>query len=400
MRNYLIAFLVLAMSIQAPAQEKKAPAIARPVCGPYLQNVTDSSFTVIWTTDIDAVSWVEIAPADDTNWNNTERPRYYDLRGFGRRPITKVHHVTVDGLHPGTRYRYRILMQGVTDQYNRNGVLFTPAYGLDVNSHPTAVSTKKKEYSKLHIATVNDMHESDSLFRVLFADAKAEKYDFVVFNGDMTSEIADGQDIVKNYMKSASELFASDVPVYVTRGNHEYRGNAALKWMDYWDTPTGKTYQAVSYGKFFFIFLDSGEDKNDQDIRNFGLMVTDRYTTEEAKWLQTVVDSKAFKDAEVRIVYCHMQPDPKGWYGNATVAGKFVPVLNKAGIDVMLCGHIHNYKYYKVGETTAEFPVVCNRNRELMTVDVDRDNIHLRFYDSTRKQVNSLDFKTKQYSKK
>ena len=52
-------------------------------CGPYLQNVTTNSFTVIWTTDMDAVSWVEVAPDDGTNWNNCERKKYYDERGLG-----------------------------------------------------------------------------------------------------------------------------------------------------------------------------------------------------------------------------------------------------------------------------------------------------------------------------
>jgi UDP-2,3-diacylglucosamine pyrophosphatase LpxH len=56
--------------------------------------------------------------------------------------------------------------------------------------------------------------------------------------------------------------------------------------------------------------------------------------------------------------------------GNAVVANKFVPILNQAGIDLMLCGHIHNYKVYEAGTTNARFPVVCNKNRELMTLDV------------------------------
>ena len=58
--------------------------------GPYLQNVTRNSFTVVWTSNMDAVSWVEIAPDDDTHFYNTERPKFYDTRGLGRRPITKL----------------------------------------------------------------------------------------------------------------------------------------------------------------------------------------------------------------------------------------------------------------------------------------------------------------------
>ena len=34
------------------------------VCGPILQNVTENSATIVWATDADAMSWVEVAPAD------------------------------------------------------------------------------------------------------------------------------------------------------------------------------------------------------------------------------------------------------------------------------------------------------------------------------------------------
>ena len=130
-------------------------------------------------------------------------------------------------------------------------------------------------------------------------------------------------------------------------------------------------YYTHKYGKFFFIFLDSGEDKYDGDIRNLGVIMTDRYTDKEAEWLKGVLESKDFKESEVRIVFSHIQPDANSWFGNKVVAEKFVPMLNEAGIDLMLCGHIHQYKYYEPGTTNAKFPVVCNKNRELMITDLD-----------------------------
>ena len=36
--------------------------------GPYLQAVGEHEFTVVWTTDADAVAWVEVAPDDGSDF--------------------------------------------------------------------------------------------------------------------------------------------------------------------------------------------------------------------------------------------------------------------------------------------------------------------------------------------
>jgi Icc-related predicted phosphoesterase len=384
-RIFSLLMLLFSLStVSVYAQTESAVTInpaqnVREVCGPCLQNVTKTSFTVVWTTNMDAVGWVEIAPDDGTDWENVDRPKYYDDRGLGRKPIEKVHKVTVTGLQPGTRYRYRIMMKGVLYQNNRSGIIYTSGYGLSVDAHPTYVTTLSDSYDKLKIGVVNDMHEHDSVLRADFRKAKG-RYDFVVFNGDMTSTIDNENDIVTNYLKSASQLFAAWTPLYIVRGNHEYRGNDALKWYNYLATPTGKTYYTFHYGKFFFIVLDGGEDKNDNDIRNLDIMCTENYVKEEAQWLKEVVKSDDFKNAETRVVFCHMPPDQKGWHGSRMIADYLVPTLNEAGVDIMLCAHIHEFHYYKVGDTNADFPIVCNTKETLMEVDMDRSDMTLTFY--------------------
>ena len=96
------------------AEAQNGPAIARIVCGPYLQSVTTDSFTVMWMTDVDAVGWVEIAPDNEENFYYKDRPKYYDMRGHGLKPIGKIHKVTIGELKPGTSYRYRMMMTADT----------------------------------------------------------------------------------------------------------------------------------------------------------------------------------------------------------------------------------------------------------------------------------------------
>lgn len=76
--------------------------------GPYLQQVGEEGFTVVWTTTTDAAVWVEVAPDDGSHFYAAERPKYYDTY-LGKRRIGQLHRVRIEGLRPGTTYRYRIM---------------------------------------------------------------------------------------------------------------------------------------------------------------------------------------------------------------------------------------------------------------------------------------------------
>ena len=123
MKKYLLIAVLALLPIWAVAQN--GPVSAKIVCGPYLQNVTTDGFTVMWITDVDAVGWVEIAPDNSENFYYNDRPKYYDARGYGLKPIGKIHKVRIDGLKPGTSYRYRVMMTAVQDYYHN----MSPVYG-------------------------------------------------------------------------------------------------------------------------------------------------------------------------------------------------------------------------------------------------------------------------------
>ena len=66
----LVIGLALNLSIEASAQSAKRAAIT---CEPYVQCVSETGFTVIWSTDVESIAWVEVAPDDGTHWYNKER---------------------------------------------------------------------------------------------------------------------------------------------------------------------------------------------------------------------------------------------------------------------------------------------------------------------------------------
>ena len=383
MKKILISiFVLLGFVAGASAQRAKA------VCGPYVQCVSETGFTVIWTTNQDAVDWVEVAPDDGTHFYNKERDKYYDMRGNGVHPIGKIHKVEVDGLEPGTTYRYRIMYKGVIAYNGQGDVQYTHPSGTDVyRGQPHKITTFKKDYKELKFDVFNDIHGKDSLFNIILSGARQDR-DFVFLNGDMTSNIAKEDMIPTMYLKSAAKSFKGSIPMFVSRGNHELRGREAIKWFDWFSTPTGKPYYSFSIGKFFFIVLDACEDKPDSDIEYSGIVASRPYVLRQEKWLKEVLASQECKDAEVRIVFCHVPPELKGWYGPAQMCELLVPHLNEADIDVMFCGHIHKWRIDKPGTVSnANFPVISNPNMQRMEVTASAKTIKVSTFDTNGKNT-------------
>jgi hypothetical protein len=272
--------------------------------GPYLQKVGEEGVTVIWTTDKDAVSWVELAPAGNDSFYSQERPRYYDTV-YGNKVVGKLHRVTIAGLTPGTEYRYRIFSKEVLG-YEGHRILYGNIAASDVYSRrPYAFRTLDSRKEKVSFRVVNDIHGNNDHLRALLSDVERENTDLVIFNGDMVSTVNEEEGIFRGFMDTAVALFASEVPMYYVRGNHETRGRASSSVYAYFPTPTGEFYYAFREGPVFFLVLDSGEDKPDSDIEYSELACFDDYRSEESKWLEAMAMTPEFRSAKYRLCKHH-----------------------------------------------------------------------------------------------
>ena len=142
MKNTL--FLLICFLASLPASPAFSQPSARIAGGPYLQNVTEDGFTVIWTTTTDAAAWVETAPDDGTHFYAVERPKYYDSH-LGRRRLGKLHRVRVGGLEPGKTYRYRIMQQAVLSDEGNKRVVLGEGYGSDILKHAPERRSRSSE---------------------------------------------------------------------------------------------------------------------------------------------------------------------------------------------------------------------------------------------------------------
>lgn len=374
------AFLLTAASFAQPAM----PPTARIANGPYVLNVTEDGFTVVWNSKADAMGWVEVAPMDGSHFYSTDRPKYYNSH-LGRHVVGRMHQVRVSGLQPGTTYRYRIMQRGIfVDEGNKRTILDDGDGSEVYRQKPYTIKTLDPAQQRVDFWVVNDIHSRDSVFQLLIKDAPKAQPDFVCLNGDLSSQTENEQMLWDACLSSASKILTpAGIPLVVTHGNHEHRGSYAGHWLDYFPTPTGETYYTFRRGPAFFIVLDGCEDKPDNDLRYYGLGDWDAYRQQQAEWLKGVVASDEFRAAPVRIVLIHMIPGKEdSWYGEQQIRKLFVPELVGKGIDLMLCGHYHRYFWIDDDSRGVDFPILVNSNNDCLRVSAGPKGIDLKVVDT------------------
>ena len=370
----LILLISLITCLGLNAEEKFALT-----CQPYLQNLTDSTVTVVLATNRPSVAWVEIAPDDQTHFYERERQKFFDSQ-FGHKSTGTIHRITVNGLKPDTKYRYRIYAREVFDNGERK-VRYGDVIANDVfrNEPYEFKTTGPSGKDKIHFAVFNDIHEDTERYADLFNQIDSKDIDFIVLNGDMTNNMDRMSQLYDGYLNKTSELFARTIPFYMVRGNHETRGRLQNNFIEQFPNSTGQPYYTFSRGPVFFVVLDGGEDKPDNDIEYCELADFDNYRTAEANWLRDVVSSPEYKNAQYRVVLLHIPPvGHREWHGLGEIRRKFLPILNDANVDVMLSGHMHQALYYAPGEEGLKFPVIVNSNVEVMDINVDDKEIDIK----------------------
>ncbi|MDR1581813.1 MAG: metallophosphoesterase [Prevotellaceae bacterium] len=371
-------FLFCLLSFYGIAQDVKITH------GPYLQNVGEHEATIVWITDNDAISWVELVPANE-NFDAKERPQYYQTKD-GNRVIGKLHKITIPGLEQGTKYRYRI--------FSRAAIITMLTYGKVTSSDKQSqrFTTFDNQKTEISFMVLNDIHGRLDDLTALSKNVKYGTTDLMIFNGDMVDFMLTEQQFFSNCMDKSVELFASEIPVIYARGNHETRGFYNWYFSDYFPTNNGKPYHAFRHGSVYFIVLDSGEDKEDSHAEYFGLAQFDAYRTEQQEWLKKELQSESFRSAPYKVVIMHIPPGRWGWHGNIEVQKKFLPLLNKAGITIMFCGHTHSYEYIEPKDGLHDFPILINAANTSLEVKATKNKMSIIRKDTEGKELNKFAF--------
>jgi UDP-2,3-diacylglucosamine pyrophosphatase LpxH len=352
--------------------------------GPWLQNLTSSGITIIWTTNKPAIPGIYITDPDGkARFVRNSHDGFVDGGGT-------LHKVRIEGLKPGTTYKYRLNSVQIL-KYQAYKIY----YGDTLSGKPLSFLTPALKSDKVAFTVFNDVHELSGKLASYLKNNKISEQDFYFFNGDMVDFLQETDQLFPGFIDTASFYFAASKPFYYVRGNHETRGYVARdlkKWFDYKDD---SFYYSFDRGPVHFIILDCGEDKPDNNRYYFGLADYDTYRLKETEWLKEEVKSEAFRNAKYRIVMVHMPiiREVKQNWGMKFMADNYGSVLQNSGIALMLSAHIHRNAFYEKGDSGFGYPVLINSNNSFVEVVADNLGIKVLVKDVTGKLISEYNFK-------
>lgn len=362
--------------------------------GPWICDMDSTGVTIVWVTDVPGISYVEMATDSTDHFYSKTRKRYYAAEA-GRRILTdSVHCVRIRGLKPDSKYRYRVVTQALKDWCNDDWVTLGGLAWSDVwKKKPYEFKTYPVKPREITFLVLNDIHERPQFMKELCKNVDLKKLDFVLLNGDMSNRIRSQKHIMDAYLDTCVSMFATDVPLFFNRGNHELRGEFADYLNRYFPTNNGKYYRLQHVAGVDFLFIDSGEDKPDADLEYCGIVECDQYREEQERWLRSLQEEKKIGKYPV-VVFSHMPPTLKNWHGPLHMQETLTPELNKMNVSVMLSGHLHRFDYQEPNEII-NFPNLVNSNNTYLLCHIANGKMEVDYVGLTNKEKKHFTFPLK-----
>jgi hypothetical protein len=314
-----------------------AATIPTIVKGPYLQIVTSNSTTVRWetssATDSQVMYGTNASSLSSVMSNSTS--------------LTS-HIIQLTGLNPYTKYYYSIgsstvVLQGDTNNYFMTAPIPGTAgnYRFWVTGDCGNASTNQTN-CKNQYKTYNGNGITNGW--LLLGDNAYSNGTNSEFNAEFFSIYQN--DVMKK------------IPLWPTPGNHDYNNGAAtattVPYFSIFSTPTNgeaggvasgnPAYYSYDYGNIHFISLDS------YGTTGSSLKMYDT-TGAQATWVK---QDLAANTKKWTIAYWHHPPYTMGSHNSDTegdlvsIRQNFIRILERNKVDLILCGHSHDYERSKL----------------------------------------------------
>ena len=362
MKKILLFLLGVALCAEALAGGVKA--------GPWVTEARTDRVTIVWTSDVPGMAYVELSDGTKV-WETFA----------GRRVFHRLHSVRIDGLQPGAELRYRVGGQELADDSNARNPEFGDFYTGDWHS----VRTFDPKAPECRFSVFNDVHNRVQWYEALAAQVDSASTDFLFLNGDIASAANHELDgFVRLEIEPLGSLTAG-IPVLFGRGNHEGRGNnVELMAQVYPNSDPAPFYYTFRQGPVAFIVFDAGETGKSRSILYSGGDVYEDYLNEQIEWAKKAMKEPAFRKAPVKICLLHVpmidHPNKNDYLLQRWLNVHMVPMLNKAGVDLMIGADLHTQMYCEAGTMHNDFPIFVNNEARRLDVVYSHGFLTLRSF--------------------
>lgn len=314
--------------------------------GPYLQAASDTSIIIRWRTDASTRSRV---------WYGTEAGKLD--KTVDDLSLVTEHQIKLTGLKPRTKYYYAIgslkdTLQGGADNYFQT----LPVPGSEGLSRIGV-------FGDCGSLTINQAKVRDQFVKYLGKNG----LDAWILLGD--NAYNDGTDVEfqAKFFDIYKDKLLKNYPVFPSPGNHDYhdidfgadyaQNNHNTAYYQNFSMPVnGESGGVPSHNPAFYSF----------DIGNIHFLSLDSYGKEENKyflydtlgpqvqWVKK--DLELNKNKGWTIAYWHYPPYSKGTHDSDTdgimtsIRENFIKILERYGVDLIICGHSHVYERSKLME--------------------------------------------------
>ena len=318
-----------------------SPTIVR---GPYLQIVTGTSATIHWQSTTSYSSKVQYG-TDITALTDVIDPT-----------VTIDHAVQLTGLTPGTKYYYTIGSETDVYQGDENNYFLTSPVKGETGKYTFWVAGDCGTGKPFQANVLNRYNE--------YMDGKPTNGWLLL--GDNAYGSGTEQDYTDNFFGMYQNSIMKNAAIWPVPGNHDYSNGKGISttsrdfaYYNVFNLPkngeaggvpsTKEAYYSYDYGNVHFIALDSYGQESGQ---------TRLYDTlgEQMQWVKADLAANTLPWV---IAYWHHAPFTKGSHNSDAMMGKndydlteirqkTLRVLERLGVDLVMCGHSHNYERSKL----------------------------------------------------
>ena len=315
-------FKAVAVVLAVIAHTSNAADDLKIIIGPYLQHVTQNSMTIMWETNIPSTSIVKYGESRFGVRIKKGEPRTAPLdQQVAKKEMVTIHELTLPKLKTQTNYFYKVISTTKTAK---------------TESNTSPFQTAVRSNSAFAYVVCGDNRTYPDRWKKIATAILAERPNFVLNVGDVVANGNNKEGWAREYFHPASELMKS-VPNYISIGNHEYNAHWFYKYSSY---PGKENYYSFNYGNAHFTVVDSNQN----------------FSRESGKaQLRWIAEDLARSRAKWKFVIHHHPPYSSDYddYGNTGYESghqgdrnirKLAPIYEKYGVDIVWCGHIHDYE--------------------------------------------------------